>query len=204
MIRASGEPLKLRGPFKAIGGDRVSLRVEEGSLLLPITTGDSEGYYVRGRGVLLLDSIIETPDGAIGRPVKRMLDEPFILLGRTDCEPDVEGIEGNCDVESLIREAEELAGDYRGDLGGRRGRCAIFRARDGVDALVVDGDQLVYRESNMVYVSGGKNDVLVDRDRGLAVSKSGRTVTIENGCIHLNGRRRKISIGRNGIVIRKG
>lgn len=43
-----------------------------------------KGYVFHGQGKLLIDAIVETEKGAIGKSVEKELNEPFLMLGNIE------------------------------------------------------------------------------------------------------------------------
>jgi hypothetical protein len=172
VVLKTGEPLKLwqteRGLVE-IDKDALSVAV--------IADGRVRGYVLHGQGRLVLDTIVETEEGAFGKPVERKLSEPFLMLG------DIEGAGlhlGAASDEDLARTgyrnqkeftttAEDLF--YRvlkrrrmhgfHYCGGREGLVFAFPNKVGrLDYLVTRGVKIVYRASNMTFVSNERNLVL--------------------------------------------
>ena len=57
------------------------VEINKDALAIPIELDDEEkGYLFHGQGKLLLDTIVETEEGAIGKPVERELNKPFLML----------------------------------------------------------------------------------------------------------------------------
>jgi hypothetical protein len=58
------------------------IEISNNTLTIPIKLdGQKRGYVFQGHGKLLLDTIVETEEGAMGRPVEKELNEPFLMLG---------------------------------------------------------------------------------------------------------------------------
>jgi len=58
------------------------VEIHKDTLAIPIKLDDKErGYIFHGQGKLLLDTIVETEEGAIGDPVEKELNKPFLMLG---------------------------------------------------------------------------------------------------------------------------
>ena len=61
------------------------VEISENTLATSITLGDQRrGYVFHGHGKLLIDAIVETDEGAIGKSVEKKLNEPFLMLGETE------------------------------------------------------------------------------------------------------------------------
>jgi len=61
------------------------VKIDKNTLAIPIERGGKlEGYVFQGNGRLLLDTIVETERGAIGKPVEKETNKPFLMLGDTE------------------------------------------------------------------------------------------------------------------------
>ena len=61
------------------------IEIGKNTLAIPIKLRDKErGYVFHGNGKLLLDTIVETEEGAIGKPVEKELNDPFLMLGNVE------------------------------------------------------------------------------------------------------------------------
>jgi len=62
--------------------ERGIVKIRKNTLVLPIRLdGQRKGYVFHGNGELVLDTIVETEEGALGKPVEREVNKPFLLLG---------------------------------------------------------------------------------------------------------------------------
>jgi hypothetical protein len=61
------------------------IEINTNTLAVPIKLDNQQkGYIFHGHGKLLLDTIVETNEGAIGKPVEKEINEPFLMLGETE------------------------------------------------------------------------------------------------------------------------
>jgi len=61
------------------------IEISKSTLAVPIKLDDQrKGYVFHGQGKLLLDAIVETEEGAVGKSVEKELNEPFLMLGDTE------------------------------------------------------------------------------------------------------------------------
>jgi hypothetical protein len=155
------------------------VEIDKNALTLPVMLGDSlRGYIFHGNGKLVLDMIIETGEGAIGRPVENRTDHPFMMLGRTEAvrsslspasQEDFSGF-GYAKQQDFVAKAEDLLNRFHGRTLGIRG-CRFSSARDGVafafqketneaDILFAEGEKIVYKTRGTVFVSDGNKAVL--------------------------------------------
>lgn len=163
------------------------------------------GYVFHGKGKLLLDTIVETGKGAIGKSVERALDEPFLMLGDLD-DQHLEYAEQEdfaaWDYENqqqFTSKVEELLTQFFEKSTYKRKHSKIFNEDEAftfafpnkkgeLDILVAKGNKLVYTSTEKVFVSKGEKTVLTSHGKVVA-SKSGKSVIIEENCcpiIHIH------------------
>jgi hypothetical protein len=169
---------------------------------VPVVTisfdGKQCGYVFRGRGRLRVDTIAETAQGAVGKPVDKEISEPFLMLG------DPEGIQDSlkpADDEDLVRlkiegtqdfltAAEELLDKFLQSSSNRHRRrfnnergsfiFAFQNERGRLDLLVGKGTKLVYTAADKVFVSKG-NKVVLTSDGEVVISRPGKSVVVSKG-----------------------
>ena len=62
--------------------ERGIIEIRKDTLAIPLKLGDQrKGYILHGKGKLLIDAIVETEEGAIGKSVEKELNKPFLMLG---------------------------------------------------------------------------------------------------------------------------
>jgi len=153
------------------------VEISKDTLATSIVFGDRRsGYVFHGQGKLLLDAIVETEEGAVGRPVENELSGPFLMLGDTEGiqknlaeanEEDLAGM-GYGSPEKFIAEAEDLCNRFfkKGSHGHERfdgGDGLIFAFQDEASEfgiLVAKGSKLVYTAKDLTFVSKGNKEVL--------------------------------------------
>jgi len=158
--------------------ERGIIVISEDTLAVPIKLDDRErGYVFHGHGRLLLDTIVETEKGAIGRPVEKGLNEPFLMLGDTEekqkylteaSEEDFAKM-GYENQQEFVAEAKELFDRFFQKEGIHRTRTSrkhfgvIFAFQNPskkLDILVARGSKLVYKAIDLVFVSNEDKVVL--------------------------------------------
>ncbi len=167
------------------------------TLAIPIKLDDEEkGYVLHGNGKLLLDAIVETEEGAIGKPVEKELNEPFIMLGNTKeirehlteaSEEDFAKM-GYENQQELIDKAEDLCDRFfRGRIhshrrfDGDQGLVFAFPNEDnGLDILVAKGSKLVYKARDIMFVSN-KDKVVLKTPNEVICKGNGKSVIIKKG-----------------------
>ena len=196
--KLSNDPLKIVEDTTLLKNERCVVDALEGSLALPILIDEKvQGYVFHGTGKLVVDSIIETTKGAVGRPTVKDLKYPFMMLGGTEEIKDNLGDADTSDlqnagyesVDAFIEHAEELCGRLlkerhcHVDFDGKDSRLFAFLNEEGkLDILVSKNDKLVYKSEKKVYLSKGSKSVL-KRPNEIIVSKKGKTVVIANNDI---------------------
>jgi len=196
--KLSNEPLKIVEDATLLKNERCVVDALEGSLALPILIDEKvQGYVFHGTGKLVVDSIIETTKGAVGKPTVKDLKHPFMMLGGAE---EIKDNLGNADtsdlqnagyerVDAFIEHAEELCGRLlKGkhchvDFNGEDSRLFAFLNEEGkLDILISKSNKLVYKSEKRVYISKGSKSVL-QRPGEIIVSRKGKTVVIANNGI---------------------
>ncbi len=196
--KLSNEPLKIIEDATLLKNERCIVDALEGSLALPILIDEKvQGYVFHGTGKLVVDSIIETTKGAVGKPTIKDLKHPFMMLGGAE---EIKDNLGNADTSDLqnvgyeradafIEHAEELCGRLlkekhcHVDFNGKDSRLfAFLNEEDKLDILISKNDKLVYKSEKKVYISKGNKSVL-QRPGEIIVSRKGKTVIIANNGI---------------------
>ena len=71
-LHVGEEAFRLEEPFTLFRNDKCVLKISDGAIVVPLYfNGESPGYFFHGEGKLLLDAVIETPKGAVGKPIER-------------------------------------------------------------------------------------------------------------------------------------
>ncbi|NWF86276.1 hypothetical protein HXY32_00435 [Candidatus Bathyarchaeota archaeon] len=154
------------------------VKIDKNTIAIPIKSGDErKGYVFHGNGKLLLDTIVETEKGAIGEPVEKELEEPFLVLGNaeeiqqrfiTASEEDLK-IMGYESEQKFFAKTEELFDRFLGrglihEYGccGKTGGFIFAFPNSGgkLDILITKGSKLVYKAADKVFVSNKRKVVL--------------------------------------------
>ncbi|MFQ5759165.1 MAG: hypothetical protein ACE5IF_05765 [Candidatus Bathyarchaeia archaeon] len=193
--RLGDKPLKTVEDATLFQNDRCIVSALKGTLTLPIIIDEeTEGYVFHGAGKLLLDAVIETSRGAVGKPINRDLKDPFLMIGgaketRESLDPadssDLSKL-GYENLEAFSKRANELCRSLfkrkfrRIDLDEKEARVFAFQNVDAKpDVLVSKKDKLVYTSRRNVYVFKGDKDIL-KRPGEVVVSKKGRTIVVND------------------------
>ena len=199
---------KIAEDTKPWESDKGIVEIRKNTLAIPIRLDDDErGYIFHGEGKLLLDTIVETEKGAIGRPVERELDSPFLMLGNSEKmrqnldEASQEDFvnAGYKDRQEFLDTAEALFDRFfqKGKIHGRRhfkrGDGLIFafqnQASTKLDVLIAKDSKLVYASKAKVFVAHRDNVVLTSpgavvcsgKGKSVIINK-GRSVVIRDSC----------------------
>jgi hypothetical protein len=189
------EPLKLRQDFTLFQNERCIMKIFKPSLALPIMR-ESEvvGYVFHGEGKLVIDAVIETPRGAIGRPVEHKIETPFIMLApfkkvRKLREELVSAIisdlkqKGYESLGEFIKAARELCSQtFRKTCFGifpenRRHIFAFKREDRRIDLLVSKDDKLAYISGEKLFAFKRGKSVIIKPGK-LLIAKSNRALVV--------------------------
>jgi len=176
--------------------DKCIVKVFKDSLVLPLTFGNVQGYFIHGKGRLVVDTIIETRKGAFGKPTDKELKEPFIAFGdvgeikekTAEAEPSSLTVLGYRDVEALREKAEEICREvlrkttFHRDFEKEGKRVFYFLTEgDSYDVLVSkDNGKLVYVSKGKVFVFSDRKSLFTGFGE-VVVSKGDKTVIVANG-----------------------
>ncbi len=177
--------------------ERGLLEISRDTLAVSIRLDDKRrGYVFHGHGRLLLDSIVETEEGAVGEPVEKELDEPFLMLGDVEdmeqhfsktSEEDFTKI-GYEHQQDFINRAKDLCDNFfikrvheHHRFSESNGLIFAFpNEASTFDILVAKGSKLVYKATDITFISNNTKVVL--KSQGIAVCKNdGKSVIIKNG-----------------------
>jgi hypothetical protein len=176
--------------------EKGTIEIGTNTLAIPIKLSDQrKGYIFHGHGKLLLDTIVETQEGAIGKPVESELNKPFLMLG------DIEEIQQHLSIatkedltkmgyeneQGFINKANDLFDQFFGKAGTHHNQCSgnnngvifAFQNKTGkLDILIAKGSKLVYKTMNKVFVSN-KNKVVLKTPEEVIVSSDQKSFVIE-------------------------
>jgi len=172
------------------------VEISKNTLVIPIKLSDKErGYVFHGNGKLLLDTIVETEEGAIGQPVEKELSELFLMLGDTEeiqkhlttaSEEDFAKM-GYQNQQEFVVKAEDLCAQFFKKRGVHNHQCfderrgfifAFQNENSKLDILVAKGSKLVYKAMDMVFVSN-KNKVVLKSPSEVVCLSNGKSVIVK-------------------------
>jgi len=186
--------LKTSDSFVLLKTERGSVEIGKDGLAVSVKLdGVVRGYVFQGRCKLALDTIVETREGAIGKPIEKEVKRPFLALGISE---ELQRSLGTASVDDLKRmgyensqqfltEAKELLNHFsRRRMGyfncshDSEGSIFAFPNDAGrVDILFADGSKLVYKAVGMMFIADGNKTVLRSPEH-VIVSDVGKCLTI--------------------------
>jgi hypothetical protein len=193
VAKKTAEPLTLWQTEKGI------VEIGKDALAIAIKMGDKqEGCVFHGRGRLVLDTIVETDKGAIGKPVEKEVKEPFLMLGGmgklqtslSAASDDDLARMGYANQKEFTARSEAVIDKFftRGRLhdwgcyGEQQGSIFAFQNEaNKLDILVTDDHKLVYKTASTIYISDGSKVVLKSPEQIVLVS-SGKSIIVKSPC----------------------
>jgi len=172
-----GAVLKASENIKLWQSEKGIVEIDKNTLALSILLdGERRGYVFHGNCKLVLDTIVETSKGAIGRPLEKEINAPFLMIGKTKeieqklVQADSEALASKNykNKEAFKDEAEKLCHRFL----GRRihvgccvdGGCGFVFAfpndAEGSEVLVAKDSKIVYKAKGTVFVSNEDRTVL--------------------------------------------
>jgi hypothetical protein len=186
-------------PFVLWQAEKGLVAIGKEALAVAIKLGDKhEGHVFHGKAKLLLDTIVETEEGAIGRSVEREVNEPFLMLGNTEEVQRHLSEANNEDLKKMGYENPQGFEVRARDVFGRffkKGHVHSWQCideRDGsifafpnetnrFDILVLDGSKLVYKTADVVFIADGTK-VILKSPKQLVVSTGRKPISIVKPC----------------------
>jgi len=180
--------------------DKVLVSLNKGARAIVVKRRDRmEGLVFLGHGRLVVDTIVETENGALGKPTERELSEPFLMLGPVEDtlqhlkEANKEDLQRNgVKAEDLFDKAQNLVDK----LQERRALCSFschdeqkglvfaFAAdEDRLDVLVLNDSRIVFESKGVSFVSIGNHSVLKNTDQ-VVLATNGRSVFVRRSSHH--------------------
>lgn len=174
--------------------ERGIVEISKDALAIPIKLGDErKGYVFHGHGKLVLDTIVETNRGAVGKPIEREISEPFLMLGGTEeiqhnfsaANKDNLKLMNYESEEEFMAKAEKLFESFLGRQIAHHCHCGsddgfIFAFSNEVgksDVLITKGSKLAYKAKDKVFVSN-KHKVVLKTPNEVIVSNNHRSFVI--------------------------
>jgi hypothetical protein len=183
-----GKILRANDPLTLWKSDRGSVSVNKDTLAVAITlNGEPQGYIFGGNGKMILDTIVETEQGAVGKPIEKELAEPFLVLGNLQNMESRVTPATSGEQKDFLRKAEEVylkffAEGQAFNFGCRdhRQEGLIFAFADDsgkFDLLILHGSRIVYKAHHIVFVSDEKR-VVMRSPESTVVSHKGKCIIV--------------------------
>ena len=168
--------------------ERGTILTDKDTLALAVTLDwKPQGYILSGKAKLILDTIIETDQGAVGKPIEKELTEPFLMLGNPQLVESHVSPLNREDREDFLAKAKDLKRrffDEKGTLDcgchDDHGRGLIFAFEDTsnrLDLLILQGSRLVYKAVHFLFVSD-EHRVVLKNPHHTIVSDGGRCLIV--------------------------
>ena len=195
-----GTILRTNAELTLARSDKVSLEIKKGTLAMAVKSSDQkEGFIFLGEGKLLIDAIVETERGAVGKPVQLELRELFLMLGNTEetskhlekaNEDDLR--RRNLTEKILFSKAQDLLTKFtekrapHGSEHFRQPEGSIFAFPNGesnLDLLLLNGPRLIYTSKDMSFICDGDKSVL-NTPRQVFLSAQGTSLAFGRPHMH--------------------
>ena len=195
-----GTILRSNAELTLARSDKASLEIKKGTLTLPVKVADKrEGYIFLGEGKLLIDAIVETERGAVGKPVQRELHELFLMLGNTEetskhlekaSDDDLKRMDFT--EKTLLTKAQDLLAKFmgkeatHGSAHFRQSEGSIFafpNEENNLDLLLLNGATLIYTTKDMSFICDGDKLVL-NTPRQVFLSAQGTSLALGRPHMH--------------------
>jgi len=194
--------LKTTEPVTLWRTEKGTVEIGENTLAVPIKLDDQrKGYIFHGHGKLLLDTIVETQEGAVGKPVESELNELFLMLGNaeeiqqrlsTATKEDLTKMRHETE-QGFIDKAKDLLDNFIGKKvihnhehsGNDHGVIFAFPNEKGkLDVLIAKGSKLVYKAINQVFISNNDKVILKTPTEMIVSSENRKSLVIKKHACH--------------------
>ncbi|MGQ9565277.1 MAG: hypothetical protein ACUVT5_01855 [Candidatus Bathyarchaeales archaeon] len=172
--------------------------ISKNTLVIPLKRGDKlGGCMFQGNGKLLLDTIVETERGAVGKPVEKELNKPFLMLGdvekiqqqlRPATKEDLSKI-GYVHEQEFKTKAQELCKRFLRNAHWCpcnnlvNGHVFIFlNETDKREILLAKDSSIVYKSADTVFLSS-KNRVILKTPNCCVLSRQKGALTVKKMCL---------------------
>jgi hypothetical protein len=158
------------------------VEIGKNTLAIPVISHDHvKGYIFIGHSKLLLDTIVETKEGAVDKSVEKETHELFIMLGNAEligrklklASSEDLSEAAHADRQELMAKAEEILERFPKNGGihscqclyDNNGRLFAFQNEAGnLDILLAKDSKIVYKDMDTVFISNKEKAVLKSRD----------------------------------------
>lgn len=171
------------------------IEISKDTLAVLIKVNDHKiGCVFHGDGKLILDTIIETDEGAIGKPIEKEIEKPFIMIG--NIEQFLQNLvvanrqdlakKGYAEEREFIERAGDLCNRFFGESTRVHG-CGTFEQGfvfaftsveiSGLDMLITKDSKIVYKTRNMTFISN-KNKIVLKTPGKTVLSNDGKSIVL--------------------------
>ncbi len=174
------------------------VEIGKDALAIPIMLDNEQrGFIFHGQGRLILDTIVETEKGAVGKPEDKEVEEPFLMLGPINgvqqhlIEADNEDCEktGYENEKAFMVEAEKLCTQFFRKIGIRGNSCdhehgiifAFPNKSSKLDVLIAHNNKLIYRSTDKVFLSHNGKTILKTPEQ-VVLTGSRKLCILKKGC----------------------
>jgi hypothetical protein len=195
-VRLGKQPSKLVRDLTLLQNEKCIVEASEGTLTLPIIVDDAtRGHFFVGKGQLTLDTIVETPQGAIGKPMNRKFNQPFLMFSETHNISEALSPATNEDfsqsgyedlADFLVRANLVFSQFFSCSSKGINLRnfekdsqvFGFFNTHDQWDVLISKDDNLVYASAGKVYISEDLDENSETSSAHVLFGGNGKTVIV--------------------------
>lgn len=171
------------------------LEISKDTLAVLIKANDHKiGCVFHGAGKLILDTIIETDEGAIGKPVEKEIEKPFIMIGSIEhvlrnlivANRQDLAKKGYAEEREFIEIAEGLCKRFFGESTRvhrgstfEQGFVFAFASDDisDLDMLITKDSKIVYKTRNMKFISN-ENKIVLKILGKTVLSNDGKSIVL--------------------------
>jgi hypothetical protein len=165
--------------------DRGSVDIEKDTLAVAITlNGSPQGYIFSGNGKMILDAIVETDQGAAGKPIEQQLTDPFLMIGNPEIIKPSSSSVVTAEQDFLAKAQDIYNEFFRGeehDHGCHHHEGSIFAFKNDsskLDLLILHGSKIVYKAKHVVFISD-EDEAILKSPEHMVVSNHGRCVVMK-------------------------
>jgi len=193
MLKVGDKPYVLKSAADLVKHEICSLAFEKG-LVAKIFQGDEHiGYYFRGRGSLIIDTVVETVNGAVGEPTSDVFSRALFIspnppeLGLEEAGEEALNEYGYRGAQDFLEEASRVLErlvkpGYRQPFLPRNLEIFVLRSGSVKHTLVIKGRRLIYASGRRVFIYGGKK-----RRPGLLIGIGGKTIAMGSDAMLVEG-----------------
>jgi len=174
--------------------ERDVIEIRKDTLAVLIKVNDHKiGCVFHGNGKLILDTIIETDEGAIGKPIEKEIEKPFIMIGNVGhvlqnlVVASMQDLaeRGYAEEREFIEKAVDLCKRFFGKSARVYG-CGIFKQgyvfaftgdEISLDMLITKDSKIVYKTQDITFISN-KNNIVLKTPGKTVLSNDGKSIVL--------------------------